>query len=144
MNSGIPVCTQGLQFQLQFHGWAADFHSWLKSRPTLPLNPINPDNARTFRITAAAGTELAGPFSDGTYNTGLTSPLLFPTKSSLQPGGPSSCTLLGWFRLASIDQYSSLLPPVGVWTVSQFQCGGPSSQNPYPSSSWWAVTPPTS
>ena len=28
-------------------------------------------------------------------------------------------------------------------TVSQFQCGGPSSQNPYPSLSWWAVTPPT-
>ena len=27
------------------------------------LNPINPDNARTFRITAAAGTELAGPYS---------------------------------------------------------------------------------
>ena len=32
--------------------------------------------------------------------------------------------------MATIDQYSSLLPPVGVWTVSQFQCGGPSSQNP--------------
>ena len=46
---------------------------------------------------------------------------------------PSSFTLLGWFRPAPIDQYSSLLPPVGVWTVSQFQCGGPSSQNPYPS-----------
>ena len=44
---------------------------------------------------------------------------------------------------APIDQYSSLLPPVGVWTVSQFQCGGPSSQNPYPSSARWAVTPPT-
>ena len=42
----------------------------------------------------------------------------------------SSLTRLGWFRLAPIDQYSSLLPPVGVWTVSQFQCGGPSSQNP--------------
>ena len=38
-------------------------------------------------------------------------------------------TLLGWFRLSPIDQYSSLLPPVGVWTVSQFQCGGPSSQD---------------
>ena len=36
-----------------------------------------------------------------------------------------------------------LLPPVGVWTVSQFQCGGPSSQNPYPSKTRWAVTPPT-
>ena len=26
---------------------------------------MNPDNARTFRITAAAGTELAGPYSLG-------------------------------------------------------------------------------
>ncbi len=48
---------------------------------------------------------------------------LFPYKRSLQPVGPSSFTLLGWFRLPPIDQYSSLLPPVGVWTVSQFQCG---------------------
>ena len=64
---------------------------------------------------------------------------LFPYKRSLQPVGPSSFTLLGWFRLSPIDQYSSLLPPVGVWTVSQFQCGGPSSQNPYPSSPWWPL-----
>ena len=68
---------------------------------------------------------------------------LSPYKRSLQPIGQSSFTLLGWFRLAPIDQYSSLLPPVGVWTVSQFQCGGPSSQNPYPSMARWAVTPPT-
>ena len=36
---------------------------------------------------------------------------------------PSSLTWHGWVRVASIAQYSSLLPPVGVWTVSQFQCG---------------------
>ena len=48
---------------------------------------------------------------------------LFPCKRSLQPVGPSSSTLLGWFRLPPIDQYSSLLPPVGVWAVSQSQCG---------------------
>lgn len=35
----------------------------------------------------------------------------------------SSSTRRCWFRLSPIDQYSSLLPPVGVWTVSQFQCG---------------------
>ena len=57
--------------------------------------------------------------------------LLFPNKRGLQPVGPPSLTLLGWFSPPTIDQYSSLLPPVGVWTVSQFQCGGPSSQNPY-------------
>ena len=37
------------------------------SMDTLPLNPINPDNARILRITAAAGTELADPYSYGTY-----------------------------------------------------------------------------
>ena len=60
------MCTQDYQFQLQFSGWADDFHNWLDSPPTLPLNPINPDNARIFRITAAAGTELADAFSCGT------------------------------------------------------------------------------
>ena len=34
----------------------------------------------------------------------------------------------GCIRLAPIVQYSPLLPPVGVWTVSQFQCGWSSSQ----------------
>ena len=56
--------------------------------------------------------------------------LLLPYKSGLQPIGPSSRTRHGWIRFPSIVQYSSLLPPVGVWTVSQFQCGGPPSQDP--------------
>ncbi len=30
---------------------------------------MNPDNACTLRITAAAGTELAGAYSYGTVNT---------------------------------------------------------------------------
>ena len=29
-------------------------------------------------------------------------------------------------------------------TLEQLVCRRPSSQNPYPSSPWWAVTPPTS
>ena len=70
--------------------------------------------------------------------------LFFLDKRGLQAIDHSSLTRLGWFRLSPIDQYSSLLPPVGVWTVSQFQCGGPSSQNPYRSLPRWAVTPPSS
>jgi hypothetical protein len=34
--------------------------------PTDALRPINPDNARGLCITAAAGTELAAPYSYGT------------------------------------------------------------------------------
>ena len=56
---------------------------------------------------------------------------------------PSSFTRCCWVRLAPIAQYSLLLPPVGVWTVSQFQCGRSASQLGYPSLAWWAVTPPT-
>ena len=44
------------------------FHHWLTSPPTDPLNPINPDNACTLRITAAAGTELAGAYSYSTFS----------------------------------------------------------------------------
>ena len=54
------------QYQKQFHSWAVGFHSWLTLQPTHPLNPVIPDNACTLRITAAAGTELAGAYSDGT------------------------------------------------------------------------------
>ena len=44
--------------------------------PTHPLNPINPDNACTLRITAAAGTELAGAYSIN-YRHNKTHPALF-------------------------------------------------------------------
>lgn len=70
MNSAYVVRTQVCQFALQSKSWAPTFHNTLNKQPTLPLNPINPDNAWTFRITAAAGTELAGPYSYGTCNKG--------------------------------------------------------------------------
>ncbi len=44
------------------------FHHWLIGPPADPLNPINPDNACTLRITAAAGTELAGAYSYSTFS----------------------------------------------------------------------------
>ena len=49
---------------------------------------------------------------------------------------PSSFTRRRWIRVAPIVQNSSLLPPVGVWTVFQFQCGRTPSQAGYPSSPW--------
>ncbi len=48
------------QFQTQFRGWAPRFHTWLNYPPARALRPINPNNACTLRITAAAGTKLAG------------------------------------------------------------------------------------
>ena len=42
------------------------FHHWLTKPPTDPLNPMIPDNAWILRITAAAGTELADPYSYST------------------------------------------------------------------------------
>ena len=78
---------------------------------------MNPDNARTLRITAAAGTELAGASSAGTVI------FFFPTKRALQPEGlprPRGVAASGSYPIA---QNSQLLPPVGVWSVFQYQCG---------------------
>ena len=50
---------------MQFLGWAQGFHIQLNKPPTRALRPVIPINACTFRITAAAGTELAGAYSAG-------------------------------------------------------------------------------
>src|SRR5438874_979978 len=48
----------------------------------------------------------------------------------------SSSTRRRCIRLSPIVQDSQLLPPVGVWAVSQSQSGGSSSQTRYPSKPW--------
>ncbi len=50
-------------------------------------------------------------------------PAVRPSPQSFTTRRPSSLTRRGWIRLAPIVQYSPLLPPVGVWAVSQSQCG---------------------
>ena len=65
-NSTTLSGTLARQFRLQFRGWAPGFHNRLAKPPTRSLRPVIPNNARTLRITAAAGTELAGPSFGGT------------------------------------------------------------------------------
>ena len=50
----------------------------------------------------------------------------------------------GFLAVSYTHLYPPLLPPVGVWAVSQSQCGRSTSQSGYQSSPWWAVTSPTS
>ncbi len=54
-----------------------------------------------------------------------------PRQKSFTTLRPSSLTRHCWIRVAPIVQYSPLLPPVGVWAVSQSQCGRSSSQTSY-------------
>ena len=111
-------------------GWAPQFDRWLAPPPAHPLNPINPDNARILRITAAAGTELADAFSSGTLNVILLLQQCFTSRN------PSSHTRRCSIRLSPIVEDSLLLPPVGVWAVSQSHCGRSVSQLGYASSPW--------
>ncbi|KAL8225958.1 hypothetical protein R6Q57_018515 [Mikania cordata] len=45
--------------------------------------------------------------------------------------GPSTSTRYCFVRLSPIEKNSPLLPPVGVWAVSQSQCGSSSSRTTY-------------
>src|SRR5262249_37352185 len=67
-----------------------------------------------------------------------------PGRKEFTSQGTSSSTRRCCVRVSPIAQNSPLLPPVGVWTVFQFQCGRAPSQAGYRSSPWWAITPPTS
>ncbi len=89
-----------------------------------------PDNACTLRITAAAGTELAGAYSDGTLKPPRMG-VIVPVQKKFTTLSAFILHAACWIRLAPIVQYSLLLPPVGVGSVSQYPCGG------------HALTPPT-
>src|SRR3989344_3938736 len=64
----------------------SEFNLRLTKPATDALRPINPGNAWGFCFTAAAGTELAPPYSLGTVIPRLLSGF-FPNKSGLQPEG---------------------------------------------------------
>ena len=65
---------------MQFLGWAQGFHIQLIKPPTRALRPVIPNNASPLRITAAAGTELAGASSS--INV-----IIFIDERVLQPEG---------------------------------------------------------
>src|SRR5659263_664005 len=63
-----------------------------------------------------------------------------PQGHSFTTQRPSSLTRRCCIRLSPIVQYSPLLPHVGVWTVSRFQCGRFPSLVGYRSLPWGGVT----
>ena len=97
-NSICPFHTLGSQFQVQFYGWAIGFHTWLANPPTRPLRPVIPNNACTLRITAAAGTELAGAYSYATvifltYKRSLHTEMRHPPRGVAASGFPPLCNI---------------------------------------------------
>ncbi len=56
------------QYLLQVRSRAPEFHRRLNRPPACALRPVIPNNACALRLTAAAGTELAGASSGGTVN----------------------------------------------------------------------------
>ena len=112
------------QSPLPPQGWAVVFDLGLAGPPAGALRPIIPDNACIPRLTAAAGTELADAYSLGTV-TVLSQQKGFTNQSSPSPTRHRSV------RLSPIAEDSPLLPPGGVWAVSQSQCGWSFSQTSY-------------
>ena len=101
-----------------------DFSDGRALPPTRALSPVIPNNVRTVRLTAAAGTNLARASSrELSWARG---PLPSP-RQEFTTRRPSSSTRRRSVRLAPIAEDSRLQPPVGVWAVSQSQCAGPRS-----------------
>ena len=114
-----PAC----QYQRQFQGWALGFHPWLNKPPTDALRPVNPNNACTLRITAAAGTKFAGASSKGTFKKDessyyslptvvYTPKCFFPHVALLHQGSPHCAIFPTAASRRSLDRVS-----VPVWLV---------------------------
>ncbi len=71
---------QDFQFRTQIQGWALKLNIRLKNPPTLPLRPVIPNNTSPPRITAAAGTKLAGASFTGTFTPALRGLYSLPTE----------------------------------------------------------------
>ena len=99
-----------------------DFSDRRPHPPTRALSPVIPNNVRTVRLTAAAGTNLARASSRDRSSLRLP-----PPRQEFTTRRPSSSTRRRSVRLAPIAEDSRLQPPVGVWAVSQSQCAGPRS-----------------
>ena len=99
-----------------------DFSDRRTLPPTRALSPVIPNNVRTVRLTAAAGTNLARASSRDRSTLRLP-----PPRQEFTTRRPSSSTRRRSVRLAPIAEDSRLQPPVGVWAVSQSQCAGPRS-----------------
>ncbi len=104
------------------------FHIKLTWPPTRPLRPIIPSNAGPLRITAAAGTELAGASSGGTvkawgyypltnssHPTGLYDPKAFIVHAaSLRQAFAHCARFLTAASRRSVDRVSVPLWPVAL------------------------------
>ena len=80
---GIPDTSPALKLSSLDNGHTVepyDFTIYLLCHLRNSLRPVIPDNAWILRMTAAAGTELADPYSSATV-------IIFTDKSSLQPEG---------------------------------------------------------
>ena len=74
-SSARPYLPRGGRFPGHFPSWAGGFHPGPGRPPTRPLSPVIPNNVRTVRLTAAAGTNLARASSrDRSDPCGLSSP----------------------------------------------------------------------
>jgi len=82
------------------------FHLYLSPCPA--LHPIIVNNPRSSRITAAAGTQLAGASYSSTV-------IIHPRWKGFTVKWPSSPTQFCWIKLSLIVQYS--------WLLAQYELG---------------------
>ena len=119
---GPPTSLQTGRFGARSPVEPGDFSARRAGPPTRALSPVIPNNVRTVRLTAAAGTNLARASSRDRSSWRLP-----PPRQEFTTRRPSSSTRRRSVRLAPIAEDSRLQPPVGVWAVSQSQCAGPRS-----------------
>ncbi len=94
-----------MQFRLSPRAFTSDLMNHLHARPVIPIN------ARTLRITAAAGLRLAGASSVANVkNAAINDTPFLTAESTLQPEGLLHTRGMAASELSPFVQYSPLPP----------------------------------
>ncbi len=110
VSNAVPRLSRGLSHQT----WTATY---------TPFTPNNSEQRLHPPYYRGCWHGVSRCFLTGYRQDGVQPPFFLPLPQCFTTLGPSSHTRRCCVRLSPIAQNSPLLPPVGVWTVSQFQCG---------------------
>src|SRR5262249_61984077 len=113
-DSHTPLPTSAFQLSKEVLGLSSRISPLTKKAASVRFTPSISEQRYPLSFSRGCWHKVSGGFFCG-YRHYL------PRRKDFTTLGPSSSTRHGWIRLAPIVQYSPLLPPVGVWAVSQSQ-----------------------
>ena len=135
-NSSLPYCTLVCPYPLQYTGLSPGLSQQTRQTAYKLFTPNNSGQRSRPTYYRGCWHVVSRRFLSSYRQPTHQGAGLLHWRKRFTTRRPPSLTRRRCIRLAPIVQNPPLLPPAGVWAVSQSQCDRPPSQAGYPSPPW--------